>query len=271
MVGSYLLLSTAWGREHIRERINRTVSDGMQGKLEIGEIVEIDLPRVMARRVRILAPDGVAAIDVERADIDFKLSSFLFGNFIWHRADIHDGVVRVTEDKRGRVNMEETFKARRKEPAKKPSDKDSGVLDMRTMVTSNIKLEIHGGELPTLRLVDLHGVMRVHVAPDGTTDIRFDDYRGLFAKGLPHGQLKFNSVKGHVQTGHKRLLRFEGKGLLEQARVIFELDIFTEPKTRVLIDAHFPELSKEEVSTRMVGAWSKLAGDGLELKVHGKK
>jgi hypothetical protein len=107
----------------------------------------------------------------------------------------------------------------------------------------------------------------VHVAPDGTTDIRFDDYRGFFEQGLPHGQLKFHAVKGHVQTGHKRLLRFEGKGLFEEAAVSFELDIFTEPKKRVKIDAYFPELSAEVLSTMGVGLWSKLSGSALEIHV----
>jgi hypothetical protein len=273
MLAGYLLLSTAWGRARIRDQINRSVSSAIQGQLQVGEIEAIALPRVMARRVRIVAPDGVAAIDVERADIDFDLGSFLSGDFVWHRAEIRDGIVRVSEDKLGRINMEETFRARPRASADgtaKP-EKGDGELNMRTMVTSNMRLEIGGGELPRLRLVDIQGVMRVHVAPDGTTDIRFDDYRGFFAQGLPHGQLKFHAVKGHVQTGHKRLLRFEGKGLFEDAAVAFELDIFTEPKQRVKIDAYFPELTAEVLSTMGVGLWSKLLGSSLDIHVrHGK-
>jgi hypothetical protein len=268
LLAGYLLLSTDWGRARIRDRINRSVSSAIQGQLQVGEIEAIALPRVMARRIRIVAPDGVAAIDVEHADIDFDLGSFLSGDFVWRRAEIRDGIVRVSEDRRGRGNMEETFRARPQDSGDGATrEKGDGELDMRTMVTSNMRLEIGGGELPTLRLVDIHGIMRVHVAPDGTTDIRFDDYRGFFEQGLPHGQLKFHAVKGHVQTGHKRLLRFEGKGLFEEAAVSFELDIFTEPKKRVKIDAYFPELSAEVLSTMGVGLWSKLSGSALEIHV----
>jgi hypothetical protein len=260
-VASRAALASDWGRERLRERINRAVSSQMQGKLVIEEIESIELPRVRARGVRILAPDGVPAIDVESADIDFDLSSFLHGDFVWRRADIRNGTVRVTEDARGRVNMEETFRG-------PPGPKGDGELDMRTMVTSNMRLEIGGGDLPSLRLVDIYGIMRVQVDADGMTHIRFDDYRGHFVKGLPHGQLRFREVKGHVKNGHKRLLRFEGKGEFEGEFVVFDLDIFTEPKNRVLIDASFPRLSYASLSTLGVAAWSKLSGGSLDIDVH---
>ncbi len=260
-VSAHMTLASAWGRDWLRARICRAVSSGMQGTLEIDELAAIELPRVYARGVRIVAPDGVPAIDVASADIIFDLSSFLRGDFVWHRAEIRDGIVRVTEDARGRVNMEETFKA----PPGKGNDAE---LDMRTMVTSNMRLEIYGGELPTLRLVDIDGIMRVQVDADGITHIRFDDYRGHFVKGLPHGQLRFRDVKGHVQNGHDRLLRFAGKGEFEDEPVIFDLDIFTEPKKRVLIDATFPRLSYASLSTLGVATWSKLSGGALDIDVH---
>jgi hypothetical protein len=273
------LLWTDWGRAQICARINASVSNQMAGTLVVEALEEIDLPRVKARRVRILAPDGKAAIDVESADIEFDFSSFLTGDFVWHRADIRNGTVWVTEDERGRVNMEETFRS--PAPVERASgssadagadnpSQDDGELDMRTMVTSNMELIIGGGELPSLRLIDIHGIMRVHVKPDGVTDIRFDDYRGHFVKGLPHGKLQFREVAGHVQTDHKRLLRFEGKGAFEGEAVAFKLDIATEPKQRVKIDAYFPELSAASISTLGVSAWSKLTPT-LELEVrHGK-
>jgi hypothetical protein len=272
VVASYVALSTDFGRARIRDRINQLGSHGMQGKLVVGEIEAIELPRVKARNVRILAPDGVAAIEVETADIDFDLASFLSGDFIWHSADIRNGTVRVTEDKRGRINMEETFRSREEsaEPTAAQQDEE-GELDMRTMVTSNMRLLIYGGSLPNLRLVNIHGIMRVHVLPDGTTHIRFDDYRGDLVKGLPHGQLKFHAVKGHVQTGHKRLLRFEGKGLFESEPVSFDLDIFTEPKTRAKINAYFPKLSAASLSTLGVAVGNRAIGSSVEIDVrHGK-
>ena len=267
-LAAHLTLHSAWGRERVRERINRAVSSGIQGELEVGEIEAIELPRIKAKNVKIRAPNGVPAIDVESADIEFDLSAFLSGDMRWRRADIRNGIVRVTEDARGRINMEETFKARAQPGSSGEKPRDDSELDMRTMVTSNMRLEIHGGSLPTLRLIDIYGIMRIEVAADGTTQIRFDEYRGHMVKGLPNGKLKFHDVKGHVQTGHQRLLRFDGKGLFEGERVAFMLDIVTEPETRVKIDADFPELSEDSLSTLAVGTWSKLNGSGIELKVH---
>lgn len=267
------LLASEAGRAWLCARINTSVSEQMAGRLVIERLDEVRPPRVKAGRVRILAPDGRPAIDVESADIDFDLASFLSGDFAWHRAEIRNGTVWVTEDARGRVNMEETFKS----PAAQPGNSagpdggaesaEEGELDMRTMVTSGMTLIIGGGELPTLRLVDIHGIMRVHVDARGQTSIRFDDYRGHFVEGLPHGKLVFREVKGHVKTDHRRLLRFEGKGEFEREKVAFELDIFTEPRNHVKIDAYFPELSAASLSTLGVAAWSRLTPT-LELNVH---
>ena len=86
-------------------------------------------------------------------------------------------------------------------------------------------------------------------------------------KGLPHGQLVFREVKGHVQTDRQRLLRFEGKGEFEREKVAFSLDVFTQPRKLVKIDADFPELSAAALSTLGVSAWSKLT-PALEVVVH---
>lgn len=268
------LLASDTGRAWVCARINAAVSEQMAGRLIIERIDELKPPHVKAGRVRILAPDGRPAIDVESADIEFDLMSFLTGDFAWHRAEIRDGTVWVTEDARGHINMEETFKApssgsqgTQAADASSETAPDAGELDMRTMVTSNMKLIIGGGELPSLRMVDIHGIMRVHVNPRGETQIRFDDYRGHFVEGLPHGQLVFREVKGHVQTDHRRLLRFEGQGDFEHEKVAFTLDVFTEPRDLVKIDAHFPELSAAALSTLGVSAWSKLT-PALEVVVH---
>jgi hypothetical protein len=273
------LLASDTGRAWVCARINASVSEQMAGQLVIERIDELRPPRVKAGRVRILAPDGQAAIDVESADIDFDLMALLAGDFVWQRADIRNGTVWVTEDARGRINMEETFKARSPEPSAAADagtqnvEADAGEgeseLDLRTMVTSNMSLIIGGGELPALKLVKIHGIMRVYVNRRGETDIRFDDYRGHFVEGLPHGQLVFRQVKGHVQTDRRRLLRFEGKGDFEREKVAFALDVFTEPRDFVKIDAYFPELSGPALSTLGVAAWSKLMPT-LEIDVrHG--
>jgi hypothetical protein len=269
-LAAYVLLCTAWGRARLCARLNQAVSRQMAGSLQVEEIEAIDLPHVTGRGVKLVAPDGKAAIEVEHAEIELELSSLLLGDFTWKRADITRGTVRVTEDRHGKINMEETFKSPPSESGKRrePSG-DGGEMDLRTMVTSDMVLLIGGGDLPTLRLVGLHGIMRVQVDKEGDVELRFDDYRGTFAKGLPNGVLQFRNVKGHVQTGKKRLLHFEGEGRFQGEEVRFRLDIFSEPKTKVEIDAFFPKLSAASLTTLGIDAWSKLT-PGLDVKArHG--
>ena len=272
-MAAYVLLCTSWGKARLCARLNQAISRQIAGSLQVEEIEEIDLPHVKGRGVKLVAPDGKVAIDVEHADIELDLYTLLLGDFAWKRADITHGTVRVTEDAHGKNNMEETFRAPASDSGKRRegsgSDSDSGELDLRTMATSDIVLIIGGATLPELRLVGLHGIMRVQVDAEGETDLRFDDYRGTFATGLPTGVLKFRNVKGHVQTGKKRLLHFEGQGKFQGEEVEFRLDIFSQPKTVVKIDAFFPKLSAASLSTLGLEAWSKLA-PALDVKVrHG--
>jgi hypothetical protein len=269
-----LLVRTDWGRNAIREYANEQVSAAMTGDLAIEHLDLVDLPHIRARGVRILAPDGKPCIEVEHIDAWLDLGAIWDGFFAWQRAEIRGGIVHVTEDAQGRVNMAETF---RRPPESPSTSNDStsedeeedpvDILDLRTMVTSNMVLVISGGSLPSLRMVDLDGTMRVHVLPNGDTELRFDDYSGDFVKGLPTGLLNFREVKGHVQTAGKRLLRFEGSGKSEDEPVEFVLDIHTEPKQLTEIDAHFPKVSKESIATRLFALWTKFI-PGLDLTLH---
>ena len=273
VAGVAVLLFTSWGRAHVARTIERQLNSEIMGTLRIAGIDRIDLPVVEAHGVQILAPDGVPAIDVHQVRLELDFEALREGRFAWHRAEIDGGTVRVSEDEQHRVNMEETFRARRPSPEASSSEKkesssensEKSPLDLRKMVTSNMTLLIYGGSLPKLHMQNLYGIMRVQELPNGRVSLRFDDYRGHFVKGLPTGRLDFEQVKGHVETDQKRLLRFEGRGLSEGEPVAFELDIQRKP-TRVKIDARFPRLSRESLATLAFSAYTRFTKN-LELNV----
>jgi hypothetical protein len=150
------------------------------------------------------------------------------------------------------------------------ADGGAGPLDLRTIRTSNLTLLIGGGSLPTLKMVDIQGVMRIQEFQNGEVELRFDEYGGVFVEGLPTGQLNFRDVKGYVQTGANRLLRFEGGGESEGEPVTYKLDIFTEPHRLVKIDARFPKLSMESLSTLAFSGYTKFTKN-LDVTVrHGQ-
>jgi hypothetical protein len=268
-VGVSLLLFTAWGRAHVAQTLERNINDEIMGTLHIGRIERIDWPWVEAEGVQIVAPSGVPAIDVEHVRIELDPTALREGRFAWRRAEIQGGTVRVSEDARHRVNMEETFRGRHKKPHERPKlshseERGTAPMDLRTMVTSNMTLLIYGGSLPKLRLSELDGVMSVTKLPNGRVTLRFDDYRGHM-EGLPTGKLDFHHVKGHVETDQNRLLRFEGRGLSEGEPVSFALDIHTKPK-HVKIEARFPRLSREAVATLGFSQYTRFS-EHLELEV----
>jgi hypothetical protein len=267
------VLWTDWGRDQVRGLVVKTITNEIAGRLEVDGFDELSLSHVRAHGIRIFAPDDKLAISAETADIEFDLMAIFRGTPGWERAEIHDGKVFVTENPQGKINMEETFRSRselgkgpeaektesEKTESEKPNDAEGeSRLDLRNMVTSDAQLVISGGSLPSLRLVNLYGIMRVHVLGDGKVELRFDEYRGFFERGLPTGTLRFRDVAGQVVPSHKRLLHFEGRGKTEGTPVAFSLDIFTKPK-KVKIDAHFAELSPGALPTLGVAAWSKFS------------
>ncbi len=266
------LLGTDWGRARVCEKLNATITQHIAGRLEVQRIDSLSFTRLKAMGITISAPDGQPAIEADSADIEFQLWELLQGHYGWHRADIQGGRVHVTEDARGKINMGEVFRARKPDPdpaqekSEPANSKRADILDLRNMVTSDVVLIISGGSLPRLRLVNLYGIMRVHVLGDETVELRFDEYRGTFEKGLPTGKLVFREVAGHVDPANRRLLHFKGRGKSEGAEVAFKLDIYTKPKNRVEIDAVFPELSVGSLSTLGVAAWSQ-ASPTLDVDV----
>jgi hypothetical protein len=266
------LFWTPWGRAIVCAQLNATITQGIAGELEVEHIDSLGFSRLVARGITIRGPDGKPAIQVQRAAIDFDLLALWSGRYGWQRAQIDDCTVHLREDKQGKINMEETFKGRPE--AEKPKDpqaekKSGDEIDLQNMVTNRCQLIIGGGSLPDLRLAKLHGIMRVHVLRDGSAELRFDDYRGLIEKGLPTGELEFEQVQGQVQTSNDRLLHFAGQGRSQGAPVEFDLDIISEPKTRVKIDAHFASLSRGSLRALGVEAFSQLSST-LDLNVtHG--
>lgn len=268
------VLGTAWGRDWVRERISRAISSGIMGRLEIESIDALSLSSLRARGVRIYAPNGEPAIEVERVKLDFELRDFYEGRYGWRRAEVEGCRVQVLEDARGEINMEQTFKGR-PDPKKASSEgekgQEQGKIELQNMVTSGCTLLIAGGDLPRLRMTDLRGIMRIEVLPDGPTQLRFDDYRGSFVEGLPTGELLFREVTGHVHTDQKQLLAFQGRGKSQGEPVSFTLAIDTKPKKRVKIDAVFPELTKASLRALAVEGFSAFSKT-LELNIrHGGK
>ncbi|MDB4974368.1 MAG: hypothetical protein JWN48_2709 [Myxococcaceae bacterium] len=259
------LLWTEWGHARVCTWLNRAVSDQIAGTLEVGSIEALSLGQLTARGVKLVPPTGLPAIEAERAVIDFSLRKLWAGQLGWSRADISKCLVRVSDDPQHKTNMEKLF-AKPKEAKDSPDSKSSksskddegSALDLQSMVTSDCTLFIKAGDTE-LRLNNLFGIMRVHVLANGDTELRFDRYRGTIDKGLPTGELKFHDVAGEVTTAGKRLLRFDGAGRTHGAPVDFSLEIKTEPKKLVKIDARFPEPSPGSFSTLIASLWSKVS------------
>ena len=263
------LAYTDRGRAKVARWLADAINSGMAGTLEIGRISSVGFTKVRAHDVVFRAPDGKPAIEVTETTVSFDPLQLLRGPYGFSRAAIDGCLVHVTESGDGKVNMDETFAssdAPDEDKSSSPEKSGERPIDLRGMATSNCELVIGGGGLPSLRLVDLVGIMRVQVAPDGKVDLRFDNYRGRIVKGLPTGELAFEDVRGHVQTRQKKLLFFSGGGRSEGAKVAFSLDIVTEPKTRVVIDATFAELSRGAVRAKFVSAYTRFS-PAIELNV----
>jgi len=263
----WTLMKTDWGHAKVCALINRKVTEGIRGTLEVERIDALSFDTLTAHNVKIIAPDGVPAIVAETAVIDFSLSEMWAGRYGWSRADVRNCLVRVSQKHGSKTNMEATFEGRApKHHEEKKEKKDSSEVDMRSMATSNCTLLIFGGSLPDLRLTDLDGIMRVHVLKNGDTELRFDHYRGSIEKGLPIGELAFHDVQGDVLTKGKRLLRFVGEGTTHKTPVTFALDVDRDGKNAVHIDAAFPEPTFRALSSAWLELWSKF-NDNLDIRV----
>jgi hypothetical protein len=256
--GMMYLLRTADGNRRLCEYATRPFNDNLRGRLEIDQIEDLRLDRVIARGVRFIPPDGgPPAIDVPRVTLTLAPWELLHGTYGWAHADVEHPLVRVTELPNGKTNMEEVFASAKPDTGKHDSGSSGPRIELKGMVTEGAKLWIGGGSLPKLYLSELDGIMRIDIDAEGKTVLRFDEYRGKL-DGLPTGGLAFHDVKGQVFTEGKRLLHFEGAGRSKDEPVEFDLDIVGKPAD-VHIGARFAEASLQTLKTRMVAAWTNFS------------
>ncbi|HEY6882156.1 MAG TPA: hypothetical protein VI299_29200 [Polyangiales bacterium] len=253
------VLRTQSGNRWLCRLVTSRIGSSLAGRIEIDQIEDLTLHTLVARGVRFIPPDGgPPAIDAPRVALEFSPWDFVHGQYGWSRAEIDEPVVRVTEGKQGKTNMEALFASPSSSADEARGDKeDAGSrIELKSMVTKRAKLFI-GGSLPKLYLSELDGIMRIVIEADGQATLRFDEYKGKL-DGLPTGALAFHDVKGQVWTRGKHLLRFEGAGRSQGEPVDFDLTIATQPSD-VHIGARFSEPSAASLRTRMVAAWSKFS------------
>ncbi|HEX5657474.1 MAG TPA: hypothetical protein VFX59_09765 [Polyangiales bacterium] len=261
------LLGTERGNRALSDFVAGKISSVFAGRMEIAHIDDLRIDRIVARGVRFIPPDnGPPAIDAPRVVMTFSAWKMLHGEYGWSRAEVDHPLVRVTENPRGKTNMEELFASPKGKAPNEPKKKDesSSPVAMENMVTTQAKLWLGGGSIPEMYLSELDGIMRIDIDPKGDATLRFDEYKGKL-DGLPSGHLDFADVSGSVWTGGKRLLQFTGHGKNKGQPVEFGLEISTKPSD-VRIDAQFDEVGVGSLAARMMAVWSQFS-PGIDVEV----
>jgi translocation and assembly module TamB len=105
LVGAALLLATGagmmftrtdWGREQVRAYALQKLNDAIQGRVEIGAVLEGDLLRaVRMADVRIYEPDGREFALVDTVAVHYRWSDFLLGNITFPKVTLVGPVVNL--------------------------------------------------------------------------------------------------------------------------------------------------------------------------------
>jgi hypothetical protein len=215
-------------------------------------------------------PDGQPAIQVALAELEPDVGRLLKGEFVGTRARVRDGMVAVRESPDGKINVDQAFRGEPDDNEKGDADKANKgpkvQVDFRNIATTNMRLSLAGGSLPSLQFEDLNGIMRIQTAQNVDVWLAFDQYSGAMKTGLPEGALRFRAVSGHVQTKGNRLLRFEGQGETGGDALRFLIDYVKEPEKQITIDLEFSDPSAKALAARLASLYGRMS-DKLEVNV----
>lgn len=204
----FALLHTEWGRERVRDSVERRVTDEIPGTLQLGAVRAIDLlgelgiATVAVESVSFREPHGAEVIVVDDATLAVDLAALLRGHLAFRRGTITGGMVLV-HVRNGVSTLERTF----------DHPDSEGTQPGMTI------------DLASLRVDDL----RVVIQPDPNTEVVVDDVEGFVrirrTDDTPGIVVELERIEGTVDQPsflgeHARLTSVDGEIRGREAKVV---------------------------------------------------
>jgi hypothetical protein len=260
-----LLTQTESGREKTARLIEKIVDDEIPGSMSIGRIETFGTPTIV-HKLQIRDPAGALVLEVDRAAIDFDLSTALAGKLSFHSAQVTGGRVFIAIAPNGRTTIEEALSKKVPEP---DPDPHGGLhFAFRNITVEGVHLMFKGSEDPgsAYRIRGIEG--KVDILREDTVGayVLMTHVSGELQEKLAGMPVRLVSVTGWVHGAEEQVLNLRALARVGTASMNAHIEYFDRDKKPVEIKLSKSNGLEAELAALMV-YFASMTTDDLEVRL----
>jgi hypothetical protein len=225
---------TKSGRAFSARRIERVVTKGIPGRLQIGRLTSWNGGQIDAEDVRFFHPDGRCLLYVREAHIDYDFAEAWHGRIAWHGVTVNGGYIVLSLDPDGRLSFEATVNA-----PKKPgehSDPNGGLhYAMRAMHVQNFRVLLKLGDPIDYRIEHVSGYVGVRRIDTPGVQVNFERIEGDVEPKVAGERVRIEQLDGWVHGAAPKVAEFKAQLAISSGHMDTRLEYFNRDKDKLKI------------------------------------
>lgn len=268
LIGALVLLwltQTERGREGTARLVEKIVDDEIPGRMSIGRIETFGSPTIV-HKLQIRDPEGALVLEVDRAAIDFDLSTAVSGKLSFTSAQVQGGRVFIAISASGRTTIEEALSKK----APKPDPDPHGGLHFafRNIQIEGVHLMFKGsvGSKDAYRVQGIKG--KVDILREDTVGayVLMTEVSGDLEEKLAGMSVRLVSVTGWVHGAEKQVLNLRALARVGDASMKAHIEYFDRDKKPVEIVLSKTNGFESEIAA-LLAYLASITTDDLEVRL----
>jgi hypothetical protein len=216
-VGAALVTAnTASGRRWIADRLEQAIDAQIPGRMEIGEITDVEWLAVRATDVRIFHKDGREVLHVERAYVEGDALEALQQRLTFRRVAANGGSILMTGDPDGRLSLEAAM-AKPSAP-NEPGDPERGLhYDMRNMHVEHFKVKSKLPGFGEIQMSNVSGVVHVWRLNTVGTRVRLQKMAGQLTQEVAGTKVAMDRMEAIITGAEAKVADVQVRLILDKS------------------------------------------------------
>lgn len=227
-----LVTQTERGRRLLADGVEHVVSEEIPGWVKFGELERVGTPTVV-RNLQFFHPDGRLILLVQRAEVDFDLSSAWSGKLAFDRARAQGGHLIISVDPDGRPSIEAAldFPTHGVDP-----DPHGGLhYAMRDIHVERFALLLRLSKGMSYHVDAVRGDVTIRRELTSGTRVEMSDVSGVVREQVAGAKVRLLNVDGWVHGKERKVLQLLARTKVDDGHLDAKIGLYDRKETPVEI------------------------------------
>ena len=214
LVAALVTANTASGRRWIADKLEQAVSSQIPGKMQIGEITDVEWLAVRAKDIRFFHKDGREVLHVERAYVEGDALEALQQRLTFKRVAADGGSILMTGDPDGRLSLEAAMD--KPSAPNEPGDPKRGLhYDMRNMHVEHFTVKSKLPGFGAISMSNVSGVVHVWRLDTVGTRVRLQKMSGQLAQEVAGSKVALDRMDAIITGAEAKVADVQARLFLD--------------------------------------------------------